>query len=177
MPKIITVGAAAQLYAINPNTIRKWLQRGKLTSHGHDDRGRALINEQELERLVVVDLATLVAAIERPEKLMNYLVPSFEVVPLIVPLPDSDDFIAADDAAEHIGVSPGTIRTWASRGYKNSDGQTEKLRAYGIDDRGRKVYRWADVYRADQATRHRAGRSRQYPPRALPALREAGLIP
>lgn len=34
---------------IRPGTIRVWLHRGKLTHHGHDTQGRALIDLHELQ--------------------------------------------------------------------------------------------------------------------------------
>ena len=41
--------AAAELATgIKPATMRKWLQRGKLTRHGHDFNGRAIVDLDEL---------------------------------------------------------------------------------------------------------------------------------
>ena len=41
-PGIVTVRTAATRCDLKPATIRKWLQRGKLTAHGHDQSGQAL---------------------------------------------------------------------------------------------------------------------------------------
>lgn len=37
---------------IKPATMRKWLQRGKLTKHGHDYYGRAIVDLDEIEQIL-----------------------------------------------------------------------------------------------------------------------------
>ncbi|BBA99266.1 hypothetical protein RVR_5810 [Actinacidiphila reveromycinica] len=43
--------AASVETGIKPGTIRQWLHRGKLTRHGYDTAGRALIDLAELRNL------------------------------------------------------------------------------------------------------------------------------
>ncbi len=44
---------AAQLgMNVKPATMRKWLQRGKLTRHGHDYYGRAIVDLDEIEKIL-----------------------------------------------------------------------------------------------------------------------------
>ncbi|MEU5133422.1 hypothetical protein AB0H02_13490 [Streptomyces californicus] len=50
--------AAAQLgMNIKPATMRKWLQRGKLTRHGHDYYGRAIVDLDEIEEILAAKQA------------------------------------------------------------------------------------------------------------------------
>jgi hypothetical protein len=48
-PLLVDAYAAAAATGIRPGTIRVWLHRGKLTHHGHDRHGRALVNLHELQ--------------------------------------------------------------------------------------------------------------------------------
>lgn len=43
--------AASIATAVKPATMRKWLQRGKLTRHGYDADGRVLVDLHEVETL------------------------------------------------------------------------------------------------------------------------------
>jgi hypothetical protein len=43
--------AAAEATHVKPATMRKWLQRGKLTRHGYDADGRVLVDLHEVESL------------------------------------------------------------------------------------------------------------------------------
>ncbi|MGW2261437.1 hypothetical protein ACWCXE_27085 [Streptomyces sp. NPDC001780] len=47
-PLLVDAYAAAAETGIRPGTIRVWLHRGKLTHHGHDHAGRALVDLHEL---------------------------------------------------------------------------------------------------------------------------------
>ncbi|MGW7598131.1 hypothetical protein [Streptomyces antimycoticus] len=47
-PRLIDVYAAAIQAQVKPGTIRQWLRRGKLTHHGYDLDGRALVDLDEL---------------------------------------------------------------------------------------------------------------------------------
>lgn len=47
-PIIIDLYAAQAATGIRPGTLRQWLRRGKLTHHGHDKAGRALVDLNEL---------------------------------------------------------------------------------------------------------------------------------
>ena len=153
-PALSTVTDAAKYFGIKTDTIRKWLQRGKLTAHGHDSAGHALVDKAELAALVVPDLSP-------------------EPVPVWTTWSDSGELIAAEDAANLAGVSSATVRGWASRGYKDQNGNTVKLTAVGIDHRRRKLYRIDDVWRAERATRIRGGRERHLPPHVVEMLKNA----
>ncbi|WSU81926.1 hypothetical protein OG215_25210 [Streptomyces globisporus] len=49
---------AAQLgMNVKPATMRKWLQRGKLTRHGHDYYGRAIVDLDEIEQILATKQA------------------------------------------------------------------------------------------------------------------------
>ncbi|GAA2227276.1 hypothetical protein GCM10010430_03310 [Kitasatospora cystarginea] len=61
-----------------------------------------------------------------------------------------DDLLTGPQAAELCGVSPTTIRSWKNRG---------KLKAAGLDEQGRPMYRHLDVALAERSTRDRAGRT------------------
>jgi predicted site-specific integrase-resolvase len=63
--------------------------------------------------------------------------------------PDLDEFLTTTRAANLIGVKVETIRKWRERGH---------LEVKGLDERGRPMYRWIDVVRAERATRDKAGR-------------------
>ncbi|MGW8387535.1 hypothetical protein ACWGMW_03015 [Streptomyces albidoflavus] len=47
-PLLVDAYAAQAATGIRPGTIRQWLRRGHLTHHGHDARGRVLIDLHEL---------------------------------------------------------------------------------------------------------------------------------
>ncbi|MFD4527840.1 hypothetical protein ACFWP7_28700 [Streptomyces sp. NPDC058470] len=48
-PVLVDPYAAHAATGIRPGTIRVWLHRGKLTHHGHDNQGRALVDLHELQ--------------------------------------------------------------------------------------------------------------------------------
>lgn len=48
-PALIDVYAAAIQAQVKPGTVRQWLRRGKLTHHGYDRDGRALVDLVELD--------------------------------------------------------------------------------------------------------------------------------
>lgn len=52
-PQLVLVDAYAGHAAtgIKPGTIRQWIRRGKLTRHGYDNAGRALVDLAELQNL------------------------------------------------------------------------------------------------------------------------------
>lgn len=62
-----------------------------------------------------------------------------------------ESLINTGEAAELAGVSPPAISQWKRRGH---------LAPAGIDHRGRPLYRWIDVARAEHRTRHAARRDR-----------------
>lgn len=64
--------------------------------------------------------------------------------------PDLEEMISSTRAANLVGVSVETIKKWRQRGH---------LEMKGLDERGRPMYRWIDVVRAERATRDKAGRS------------------
>ena len=49
-PVLVDTYAARVATGTLPATIRKWLQRGHLTHHGHDRAGRTLIDLTELQQ-------------------------------------------------------------------------------------------------------------------------------
>lgn len=140
LPDIAPLAEAAAAHGVKPATVRKWLQRGKLTRHGYDEQGRALIDAAELGRMVnpPVDLTGSVRSTQ------------FDRL--------GDPLVDVPDAAKVMGVSAATIRAWATRGYIDLNGTEQRLRVHGLDERGRKLYRLLDVARAERATRERAGR-------------------
>jgi len=48
---LIDAPTAAACLQITPTTIRSWVNRGKLTAHGVDDRGRKLYDWDRLAQL------------------------------------------------------------------------------------------------------------------------------
>ncbi|MGW3936455.1 hypothetical protein [Streptomyces phaeochromogenes] len=56
-PLLVDAYAAHAATGIRPGTIRVWLHRGKLTHHGHDRAGRALIDLHELQGHLTADAA------------------------------------------------------------------------------------------------------------------------
>jgi hypothetical protein len=50
-PRLADTQAAALAADVKPAQLRSWLHRGALIRHGHDHRGRALIDLDELEAL------------------------------------------------------------------------------------------------------------------------------
>ncbi|MDF2710661.1 MAG: hypothetical protein K0R62_6313 [Nonomuraea muscovyensis] len=48
-PVLVDAYAAQAATGIRAGTIRVWLHRGKLTRHGHDDHGRALVDLHEVQ--------------------------------------------------------------------------------------------------------------------------------
>ncbi|WP_329615649.1 hypothetical protein OG244_23335 [Streptomyces brevispora] len=48
MPILVDIYAAQAATGIRPGTLRQWLRRGKLTHHGYDRAGRALVDLNEL---------------------------------------------------------------------------------------------------------------------------------
>jgi hypothetical protein len=68
---------------------------------------------------------------------------------------DSDAPVSGPDAAAVLPVSAATIRSWAHRGYKDTDGQHRKLEAVDHGGPRRSArYRWSDLLDAEHATRH-----------------------
>lgn len=61
-------------------------------------------------------------------------------------------------AAELAAVSVQVIRNWASRGYRDADGEWTRIRRERREDDGRYGYFGIDVLRAEAATRGRARR-------------------
>lgn len=143
---VVTVAEAASRVDRKPATLRKWLQRGKLTGHGHDDMGNALVQLSEVEQLTWINASNLVGIPFEP-----------------TPGGNGDDLVTAAQAAEYVCVPPSTVRTWITRGFKDQNGNLVRLSAAGLDGRGRKLYRWLDVAKAEAAVRRRAGRDRGYP--------------
>ncbi|MFD6421049.1 hypothetical protein [Streptomyces sp. NPDC060198] len=52
MSRLVDTAAAQLGMGVKPATMRKWIQRGKLTRHGHDYRGRALVDLDEVEQIL-----------------------------------------------------------------------------------------------------------------------------
>lgn len=48
-PLLVDPYAAQAATGAKPGTIRQWLRRGKLTHHGYDPDGRALVDLDELQ--------------------------------------------------------------------------------------------------------------------------------
>ncbi|GAA2972131.1 hypothetical protein [Streptomyces enissocaesilis] len=48
-PLLVDAYAAQAATGIKPGTIRQWLRRSKLTHHGYDQAGRALVDLNELQ--------------------------------------------------------------------------------------------------------------------------------
>lgn len=57
MPILVDVYAAQAATGIKAGTLRVWLHRGKLTRHGHDKAGRALVDLHEVAPHLMVDAA------------------------------------------------------------------------------------------------------------------------
>lgn len=47
-PVIVDIYAAAHHCGTKPGTLRQWLARGRITHHGYDRHGRALVDLREL---------------------------------------------------------------------------------------------------------------------------------
>lgn len=52
MSRLVDTTAAQLGMNVKPATMRKWLQRGKLTRHGHDYHGRAIVDLDEIEQIL-----------------------------------------------------------------------------------------------------------------------------
>jgi len=160
---IVTAQLAADRCEVKPATIRKWLQRGKLTSCGHDEAGRVLVVLREVEELAFHDLRRLMGQ------------PALQLFPAGLHRRVGDDneprynfdeveLITVRQAADFFDVSPSTVRSWASRGFKDSDGSRRFLPALEINGCREKLYDFRTVSRAAHATAARAGRLRRYSP-------------
>ncbi|HCA88181.1 MAG TPA: hypothetical protein DEQ61_23580 [Streptomyces sp.] len=51
MSRLIDTIAAERATGVKQGTIRQWLRRGKLTAHGHDYYGRALVDLDEFDQV------------------------------------------------------------------------------------------------------------------------------
>lgn len=51
MARLVDTQAAAAAAGVKPGTIRQWIRRGKLTHHGYDHAGRALVDLDQLAQL------------------------------------------------------------------------------------------------------------------------------
>jgi predicted site-specific integrase-resolvase len=60
-----------------------------------------------------------------------------------------DDWMTAQEVADHFGVKPFTVYSWVRRG---------RLRIGGLDEKGRKLFRFLDAADTELATRARAKR-------------------
>jgi MerR HTH family regulatory protein len=69
-----------------------------------------------------------------------------------------DGLLTTAQAAERVGVKPGTIRSWASRGY---------LQQWGADERGCRLYREAAVIAVEREVRDRGLERMGIDPRRL----------
>lgn len=49
-PVLVDTAAAELATGIKAGTLRVWLHRGRLTRHGHDRRGRTLVDLNEVQR-------------------------------------------------------------------------------------------------------------------------------
>lgn len=67
-----------------------------------------------------------------------------------MPPHDPFDYMTAQSAAEHFGVSQACIRKWVQRGH---------LQPAGRGPRGKMLFRVMDAAVAEQATSKRAGRA------------------
>lgn len=82
-----------------------------------------------------------------------------------------------DVAAHAAGVSPETVKKWASRGWVDPDtGERRTLPVAGRDWRGHPLYRYTDVMAAERATRRR-GRKRGQQHWAAMNINSAGMSP
>jgi hypothetical protein len=50
MPRLVDTAAAQLATGVPAATIRHWLRRGKLTRHGHDYHGRAIVDLDEVQQ-------------------------------------------------------------------------------------------------------------------------------
>ncbi|MFI2465948.1 hypothetical protein ACWF76_29310 [Streptomyces globisporus] len=57
MSRLVDTTAAQLGMNVKPATMRKWLQRGKLTRHGHDYYGRAIVDLDEIEQILATKQA------------------------------------------------------------------------------------------------------------------------
>lgn len=172
---ILTVNAAAARCSLKPATIRKWLQRGKLTGHGYDQAGHALVALAEVEQRAFHDLKSA----NWGSGVLLYPAGFHEPVhhPDERPRNDLDeiDLITVAQAAHHFRVSPSAVRSWASRGYKDAEGSQRKLRALEINGCREKLYDIRDVAQAARPTEARGGRARRYAPEIKAAFEAANL--
>lgn len=52
MSRLVDTAAAQLGMNVKPATMRKWIQRGKLTKHGRDYRGRDIVDLDEIEQIL-----------------------------------------------------------------------------------------------------------------------------
>lgn len=64
-----------------------------------------------------------------------------------------DAGLTTGQAAARLEVSPDTAKKWARRGWLDPDGNHCTLTQVGTDDRGNRLYRYADWLVAEKHTR------------------------
>jgi transposase-like protein len=150
---LISVADAAEKYDIKPNTIHKWIQRGKVKSHGRDNDGHVLVDSRAL-----VGLLSHKSAPGEGDRVARTRSGKGYVVPDTCFTYDSGELISAAAAAKRYGLSASTIRGWASRGYKDRYGRTVNLLPIARDHRRRTLYHVEAIEQAMLDTSRRAGR-------------------
>ena len=100
----------------------------------------------------------------KPLPLVGGFVASSEVwLPAPFAAETFESLISTSDAATLAGVTVAAISNWRERGYTRTNAETgQRERVYltpaAMDGRGRPLYRWLDVAKAERATRDRARR-------------------
>lgn len=69
-----------------------------------------------------------------------------------------ESLLSTTDASRLAGVSVAAISNWRERGYLDATGKRVHLEPAATDRRGRPMYRWIDIAKAEHATRGRARR-------------------
>jgi hypothetical protein len=66
---------------------------------------------------------------------------------------DLDAGLTIAQLARALGVQPGTVRTWATRGWRTPSGTHRRLTIVGVAERGHHRYRYGDGLQAERDTR------------------------
>lgn len=81
-------------------------------------------------------------------------------------LHDMNGLWTAKDAAEAFHTTINVILMWRNRGWTEADGERKTLPVADTDSRGRPLYRWRDLLKAEAGTRQSRRRT-GLPPRAV----------
>lgn len=69
-----------------------------------------------------------------------------------------DQLMTATAASMRLRITRATITNWATRGYRDSNGERRLLEPAGLNDHQKPMFRFRDILAAELATRAKAQR-------------------